>query len=599
RGVVANNSPQIQLVIHLIPVVGFAVCRLAFWRLGIRRPVKCLRKVLYLTALSHRHFVFTRAPSFADRLAIVDSFGHHTYGQLYSISLSLSRDILRALDCSSGDIAQQRVCFLCPNDASYVVAQWAAWMSGGIGVPLCKSHPAPELEYTLRDCESSLVIVEETFAERVTSIADRLGVKWLVLQSGSLSQEPSPGSTHLHPQLTTTGFPADWKDRGALILYTSGTTGRPKGVLTTHQTLRHQVTSLVELWAWSKDDVILHVLPLHHLHGVLNKLLCPLWVGATCVMLPDFNAQKVWEQLLRTDTSRTPRVNVFMAVPTIYAKLIQFYQKHFTQCHVKDFIHAVCKDKIRLMVSGSAALPQPMLEMWRKLTGHTLLERYGMTEVGMALSNPLHGSRVPGSVGNPLPGVEVRIALEASSRYQPSCTVITESNSDQTRVTPGMEGREGELQVRGASVFQKYWNQAEETKESFTHDGWFKTGDTAVYKNGRYWILGRTSVDIIKSGGYKISALYVERHLLAHPHIADVAVIGVPDVTWGQKVTAVVTVQEGVSLSLGELKGWAREQMAPYSIPSELILVDEIPRNPMGKVNKKDLLKHFFPQPGK
>ncbi|KAM6981093.1 malonate--CoA ligase ACSF3, mitochondrial [Aplochiton taeniatus] len=344
---------------------------------------------------------------------------------------------------------------------------------------------------------------------------------------------------------------------------------------------------MVSEWAWSKDDVILHTLPLHHVHGIVNKLLCPLWVGATCIMLPDFQPQKVWDYLL---SSKAPMVNVFMAVPTIYSKLIQHYEQHFTQPHVRDFVRAACRERVRLMVSGSAALPQPTLQRWEEITGHTLLERYGMTEIGMALSNTLKGPRIPGAVGIPLPGVEVRIVMTNSTN-----TTIAEGNSKETLVRPGLEGKEGELMVRGASVFKGYWNKPKETKEAFTTDGWFQTGDTAVYKDGVYWIMGRTSVDIIKSGGYKISALEVERHLLANPDIADVAVIGARDATWGQKVTAVVQLKKGRSLTLNELKAWAREHMAPYTIPTGLLVVEEIPRNQMGKVNKKDLLKQFFP----
>lgn len=372
-----------------------------------------------------------------------------------------------------------------------------------------------------------------------------------------------------------------------MIIYTSGTTGRPKGVLHTHSNIQAMVQCLVSEWAWSKDDVILHTLPLHHVHGIVNKLLCPLSVGATCLMLPEFHPQKVWEQLL---SSRAPMVNVFMAVPTIYSKLIQHFDQHFSQPRVRDFVKAVCKERIRLMVSGSAALPQPILERWEEITGHVLLERYGMTEIGMALSNPLKGCRTPGAVGTPLPGVEVRIVMTNSTN-----TIIAEGNSKETRVRTGLEGKEGELMVRGPSVFREYWNKPLETAEAFTDDGWFKTGDTAVYRDGVYWIMGRTSVDIIKSGGYKISALEVERHLLAHPLITDVAVIGVRDATWGQKVTAVVQLQRGASLSLAELKAWAREHMAPYTIPTGLVVVEEMPRNQMGKVNKKDLLKQFTP----
>ncbi|XP_062965531.1 malonate--CoA ligase ACSF3, mitochondrial isoform X7 [Cynocephalus volans] len=309
-------------------------------------------------------------------------------------------------------------------------------------------------------------------------------------------------------------------------------------------------------------------------------------------MAPEFSAQLVWEKFL---SSETPRINVFMAVPTIYTKLIDYYDRHFTQPHVQDFIRAVCEEKIRLMVSGSSALPLPVLEKWRSITGHTLLERYGMTEVGMALSSPLATARLPGSVGTPLPGVEVRIVSENPQKDGRPYAIHAEGNERETKVTPGFEEKEGELLVRGSSVFREYWDKPEETKNAFTLDGWFKTGDTAVFKDGGYWIRGRTSLDIIKSGGYKVSALEVERHLLAHPSIADVAVIGVPDMTWGQRVTAVVTLREGFSLTHRELKEWARGVLAPYAVPSELLLVEEIPRNQMGKVNKKDLLRQFYP----
>ncbi|XP_075933971.1 malonate--CoA ligase ACSF3, mitochondrial [Anarhichas minor] len=527
--------------------------------------------------------VFKRAPAFGDKLAIIDSSGGHSYKQLYRSSLGLAGRISTALNSEFGGLEGKRVAFLCANDASYTVAQWAAWMSGGTAVPLYRKHPESELEYVISDSQSSLLVAGHPYAETLEPLAQRLGLPCLTLPSTS-NLGTSEGAD---VQEKETGDVTDWADRPAMIIYTSGTTGRPKGVLHTHRGLHAMVQCLVSEWAWSKDDVILHTLPLHHVHGIVNMLLCPLWVGATCVMLPEFQPQKVWEMLL---SSKAPLVNVFMAVPTIYSKLIQYYDQHFTQPHVKDFVKAVCKERIRLMVSGSAALPLPTLQRWEEITGHTLLERYGMTEIGMALSNPLKGSRIPGAVGFPLPSVEVRIVMNNTSN-----TTIVEGNHRETQVLPGLEGKEGELLVRGPSVFKEYWNKPQETTESFTDDGWFKTGDTAVYKDGVYWIRGRSSVDIIKSGGYKISALEVERHLLAHPDIIDVAVIGAPDATWGQKVTAVVQLRNGQTMTLPELKTWAREHMAPYTIPTGLVLVEEVPRNQMGKVNKKDLLRHFFP----
>ncbi|KAM9817145.1 malonate--CoA ligase ACSF3, mitochondrial [Neosynchiropus ocellatus] len=523
--------------------------------------------------------VFARAPSFGDKVAIIDSSGSHSYKQLYCSSLGLARKINQLLNSDFGALKGKRITFLCDNDASYTVAQWATWMSGGTAVPLYRKHPPSELEYIITDSQSSLLLASRPHSETLEPLAQALGLPYLVMPPTSNLDTLSGSETE---------FPVmDWAEQPAMIIYTSGTTGRPKGVLHSHSNIEAMIHCLVSEWGWSKDDVILHTLPLHHVHGIVNKLLCPLSVGATCIMLPEFYPDKVWEMLL---SYKAPRVNVYMAVPTIYSKLIQYHDQHFTQPHVKDYVKAVCKERIRLMVSGSAALPLPTLQRWENITGHTLLERYGMTEIGMALSNPLHGPRIPGAVGLPLPGVDVRIVMNNSVN-----TTIVEGNHRDTKVHSDLEGKEGELLVRGPSVFKEYWNKPQETKESFTDDGWFRTGDTAVFRDGVYWIMGRTSVDIIKSGGYKISALDVERHLLAHPNIADVAVIGAPDATWGQRVTAVVQLKQGTSLTLTDLKSWAREHMAAYNIPTGLLLVDEMPRNQMGKVNKKDLLRQFFP----
>ncbi|XP_032709653.1 malonate--CoA ligase ACSF3, mitochondrial isoform X2 [Lontra canadensis] len=477
--------------------------------------------------------VYTRALAFADRIALVDQHGQHTYRDLYNHSLRLSRELCRLLERADGDLQEERVSFLCSNDVSYVVAQWASWMGGGIAVPLYRKHPQAELEYFIQDSRSAVVLASQEYLELLRPVVRKLGVPLLPLPPTVYGTAPEePGAW---------GVPErNWRDRGAMIIYTSGTTGRPKGVLSTHGNIRAMV----------------------------------------------------WEKLLGGES---PRINVFMAVPTIYAKLTDYYDRHLTLPHVQAFIRAVCEQRIRLMVSGSAALPLPVLERWQGITGHTLLERYGMTEIGMALSNPLTAARVPGSVGTPLPAVEVRIVSENPKKEGCPYVLHAEGNERETQVTPGFKEKEGELLVRGPSVFREYWDKPEETRRAFTWDGWFKTGDTAVFKDGTYWIRGRTSVDIIKSGGYKVSALEVERLLLAHPSITDVAVIGVPDMTWGQRVTAVVTLQEGHSPSHRELKEWARGVLAPYAVPSEFLLVEEIPRNQMGKINKRDLIRQFYP----
>jgi malonyl-CoA/methylmalonyl-CoA synthetase len=331
-----------------------------------------------------------------------------------------------------------------------------------------------------------------------------------------------------------------------MILYTSGTTGRPKGVVVTAANYAAQIESLLTAWEWTREDRALLVLPLHHVHGIVNVLGCALAAGAACDILPQFETEPAWERLASGE------ITVFSAVPTIYRRLIQSFDA--APPEVQRARAAGCR-RVRLMMSGSAALPVRTLERWRTISGHTLLERYGMTETGMILSNPLHGRRRPGLVGTPLPGVEVRLV-------------------------------EGEIEVRGPGVFREYWRRPDETRDAF-HDGWFRTGDVAVLEDGSYRLLGRSSVDIIKTGGYKVSALEIEEVIREHPSVSDCAVTGVPDDDWGERVSVDVELRAGAKLTLQELREWMRDRLAPYKAPKELRAVQALPRNAMGKVVKK------------
>lgn len=299
--------------------------------------------------------------------------------------------------------------------------------------------------------------------------------------------------------------------------------------------------------------------------------------------------------------SNNERPTIFMAVPTIYSKLIELYEEKFADnSKMKDYIKLICSSKMRLMVSGSAPLPEPVFQKWKSITGHQLLERYGMTEIGMALSNPLKGERRPGHVGFPLPGVRVRIAeLKTSANGSKTYyDIIAEGNHKATKVEPGKAGMQGELMVRGPNVFQRYWNKPDATDKEFTKDGWFKTGDIAQFNKGYYKILGRSSADIIKSGGHKISALQVETELLSHPEILDCAIVGLDDPVWGQRVAAVLVQKTKGNLKEDELKIWCKDHaaIASYAIPSVWKIIDTMPRNAMGKVNKKELVKDVFQQ---
>jgi malonyl-CoA/methylmalonyl-CoA synthetase len=315
----------------------------------------------------------------------------------------------------------------------------------------------------------------------------------------------------------------------------------------------------MEAWEWAPDDRILLTLPLHHIHGIVNVIGCALWAGARCDVLPAFDASEVVERLSHGD------LTLYMAVPTIYHRLIA-HLAQMTEEERARFREGV--SSLRLLVSGSAALPVPVLERWRELSGHTLLERYGMTEIGMGLSNPYRGERVPGSVGMPLPGVEVRLV------------------DDQD--LPVIDGQAGEIQVRGPTVFAEYWERTEETARAFTSGGWFRTGDTAVIDAGRYRILGRTSVDILKTGGERVSALEIEELLLSHEAVSEVAVVGIDDPEWGQRVVAVVVASSPIEG--GELRGWLKARLAPHKVPKEIHFVDTLPRNPMGKTIKPEVV---------
>ena len=348
-------------------------------------------------------------------------------------------------------------------------------------------------------------------------------------------------------------------NRMAMILYTSGTTSLPKGVVTTHANIVAQVTTLVKAWEWTMTDYTLCVLPLNHIHGIVNVVCCALWSGACCEFLPKFDAEKVYNIFLEG------KLTLFMAVPTIYYKLIS--QWEIMPSREKSLLQEKMENQ-RLMVCGSAALPVTILNKWRKISGHTLLERYGMTEIGMALSNRLKGRRFPGYVGKPLANVQVRITDEENKNLP--------------------IGLSGEIQVKGPLVFKKYWNRDKETKESFTEDGWFKTGDIGIIENNNFKILGRNSIDIIKSGAYKISAIEIEEVLREYKAVLDCSVVGLPDEEWGEIVCAVIV--EKHTINKVNLKRWLRGRLAPEKIPRRFEIMKDLPKNIMGKVTKKDLV---------
>ncbi len=478
------------------------------------------------------------------RIALVADTASYTYGEVNSRIDRFAAGLLG----ERSDLREERIAFFLPASLDYVTCMHGVWRAGGIAVPLNAASAIAELDHYLRSAGVARMFAAAEAPPELRELCAALDIELLSVDD-ALAEAPGD-LPDIDPQ------------RRAMMLFTSGTTSKPKGVVSTHKTIRAQITTLIDAWRWTGNDVIPLFLPLHHIHGIINILSCGLWAGARVHLFAGLDIPRVAAEVA------AGVYNVFMAVPTVYVKLIQYLEQQDEQEAA-----AICAGfkAMRLNISGSAACPVKLFEQWRDLTGQVLLERYGMTEIGMGISNPYRGARRAGYVGQPLPGVEARLFDESS------------------RPVEG-EGNPGEIRIKGDNVFLEYWNNEEVTRKSFV-DGWFCTGDMAVIEDGYYRIMGRTSVDIIKSGGYKLSALEIEGMLLTHEDIAEVAVIGADDEVWGEAVTAFIVTRNGVELDYAELKDWCAARMSSYKIPKRVMRVNALPRNAMGKVTKPSLKK--------
>ena len=483
---------------------------------------------------------------FTNNIALVEAKASFTYAEVEQRTTEFASGLLD----QSNDLAEARIAFLLPAGLDYVTVLHGIWRAGGIAIPLNVAATESEWAHCLSSTGVTRVVSIEPYRAKIQPLCDSLSIEVLEVN------DYLTGLISALPELTP--------ERKAMIIFTSGTTSKPKGVVTTHGNIAAQITALVDAWAWQENDVIPLFLPLHHVHGIIAVLSCALWAGATVHVMPTLALDELCQQVANDTYS------LFMAVPTIYVKLID----HLDAMEASES-EAVLEGfaNMRLNVSGSAACPVVVFDTWQQLTGQALLERYGMTEIGMALSNPYEGDRRAGYVGQPLPGIDVCLIDEAGS-------VVKE------------EGVSGEIRIQGETVFLEYWDNPEATAKSFV-EGWFCTGDIGVLEAGYYRIMGRSSIDIIKSGGYKLSALEIENKLLDHPAIAEVAVLGIEDRTWGEAVAAVVVLRSGSELTLAALKDWCDGKLSAYKIPKKLLLQDALPRNAMGKVTKPALKTCF------
>jgi malonyl-CoA/methylmalonyl-CoA synthetase len=452
---------------------------------------------------------------------------------------------LEQLGAASGE----RVLVRLEKSAQVLLVYLACLRLGAVFVPVNPACTAPELQYLLRDADPCLALLSP--GERAALEPTVAGAGCALETVGPAGEGPLGERARRAPP-----HPAAPVAAGALaaILYTSGTTGRPKGAMLSHANLATNAATLAHAWRFTDADVLLHALPLFHVHGLFVALNTVLACGARMLMLPRFEAGEVLQQL--------PAVTVFMGVPTHYTRLLQ-----------QPALDRVRTRTVRLFVSGSAPLPAEAHAGFLARTGHSILERYGMTETLMSTSNPYDGPRLAGSVGTALAGVTLRV-----------------------RAAEGVAadgGAVGMLEVRGPNVFAGYWRDEARTRGTFSADGWFRTGDLGrIDERGYVWLAGRAG-DLIISGGLNVYPREVEEQLEAIAGVLESAVFGVPHADFGEAVTAAVVPAAGAQLAEAQLLATLRTRLSAYKLPKRIVFVGELPRNAMGKVRKDQLRARY------
>jgi malonyl-CoA/methylmalonyl-CoA synthetase len=465
-----------------------------------------------------------------------------------------SVSFLNDLGLEPGD----RLALQLPKCQEFVFLHLAAMRLGAITLPLNPAYPPTELSYFLSDSEAKVFVGDRVEESALSGVLNQLvNLEHKIFLDPRV---PEDYAAMLGPNSDRSALveaAGHDPDATAVMIYTSGTTGRPKGAQITHRNLAANLDALHTAWGWQAGDVLLHALPIFHVHGLIVALLGALNAGASALLLRKFDAHRVLESL------STRQCTVFMGVPTMYHRLL-----------AEQDVSSYDLSHMRLFTSGSDRLPDEVFQAFQRTFGHTLLERYGMTETGMNLSNPLHGERRIGSVGLPLPGVEARVVDPETGELLP-------------------DGQVGEVQIRGNHVFKGYWRQPEKSAEAFTTDGWLHTGDLGLREPDGYYTLKGRAKDLIITGGLNVYPPEVERVLAEHPAVAACAVIGCPDPQWGERIVAVVQLRAGAVISSEDLMEYCRDRLAAYKIPRSVRLVKALPRNALGKVQKVRLREEY------
>ncbi|MBZ9735408.1 malonyl-CoA synthase [Mesorhizobium sp. CA18] len=488
----------------------------------------------------------SRMPAPGRLLMETDDGRSITYGDMVAKSAQLAHALAQA-GVEPGD----RVAVQVEKSPEAMLLYLASLRTGAVFLPLNTAYTLPELDYFFRDAEPKLIVCDPDRLSGIEPLAVAIGATVLTLGrdgQGTLASQASR-------QATDFSDVARGPDDLAAILYTSGTTGRSKGAMLSHENLASNARVLVEQWRFGADDVLIHALPIFHTHGLFVATNVVLMAGATMFFEQKFDPARI--------LSLMPRATALMGVPTFYVRLLQ-----------QDGLTREAAKTIRVFISGSAPLLAETHKAWRERTGHAILERYGMTETNMNTSNPYDGERRPGTVGFPLPGVSLRITDPENGKSLP-------------------QGEIGMIEVKGPNVFAGYWRMPEKTKAEFRDDGFFITGDLGLIDaDGYVHIVGRGK-DLIISGGYNVYPKEIESEIDALDGVTESAVIGVPHPDFGEGVTAVVVRKPGSAISAADITGAIAGRLAKYKHPKQVIFVDELPRNTMGKVQKNVLREAY------
>jgi len=523
---------------------------------------------------------FENVELFRNKIAVSDGNGDYLYEDVYQRSWDLAKGILDLLGDSSPN---RRVCLLCPPDLTHVLATWSCWMSGHVAVPLCPSSHQDRLEHVIMESQSDLVITTVDQVNRIHAITKKQGQKLIVLDQ-TWWEEPKnesdiDRSSNLPPSLVDLDL---IRDSNAYILYTSGMTGKPKGVLYNHQTVCNQIENVINSWALSSTDSVLHSLPLDTVYGSINSIQAPLSTGARITLIPNFDTTKIWSNLLGVGLkSGKPlaKINTFPSIPQVYTSLLKSYSELFKDKKTKEYVKTNCGKRMRLMISSTSSLPLSVSSQWKSVTGHKILDNFISTESGMGLESR-----------------ETQI-VRFRDHTKASHEVLVHCHGDYTSAAADDDSQEpiiGELRMKlNCKDSAKEYLVGNEAASIACDQQWFHTGDLVEFSNNSHKLWGKLNMNQIYHKGSIINTVDIEKKILSNKDIDDCYVLGLGDRKENQQLAAILVLTKTKKVNIDNILEWCTQEMKEEEIPTVFKMVANIERDNFGHIDKIKLRSLF------